>query len=74
MSLYPTPTRVALLIDVAHGRVINGSNGPVLMGNSQARRVGARIRELISAGWVVLHDNTFRLTAAGQDILADGVR
>jgi hypothetical protein len=75
MSLYPTPTRVALLMDVADGLVINSdTNGPVLRENGQARRVTGRVNELIRAGWVEFMDGQYQLTAAGQDILADGVR
>jgi hypothetical protein len=84
VSLHPTPTRVALLGDVADGLVV--SEGTTIWLDERLAylydphaatrtRVTSRVNELVRADWVARdNDGTYRLTAAGQDTLADGVR
>lgn len=80
---YPTPTRLALLRDVAAGEVCCYRNGESYLGTGD-RRVTARMAELRAAGWVELavlthtraDDVTYqqwRLTDAGRAML-DGAR
>lgn len=82
MSLYPTPTRVALLIEIADGVVFEGiteetegrtwSTAGAEHG-APARVVTARVDELRRAGWVEIDDaETWRLTDAGRRVLTEG--
>lgn len=84
-DLYPTPTRLALLRQVANGQVCTdfmasidtegGDDVIVLFPDaptawSDRRRVTARIREMEAAGWVrELTGGDWFLTDAGQALL-----
>ncbi len=75
MSLYPTPTRLALLQDIAVRDVIEGINGEdgifVLNSLDEPRRVTAQIEQMARAGWVELDDAHlyWQLTAEGRRVL-----
>lgn len=79
MSLYPTPTRLALLRDVEAGRVVGHLPYAVLLSpDARPRHVPDRMRELKRARWVEQIDTEvgegWRLTAVGQAVLdADNV-
>lgn len=72
--LHPTPTRLALLADIAAGRVIDNADfAPHLHfdGNEPPARVAAAVWEMRSAGWCeqTTTDRKWSLTAAGTDVL-----
>jgi len=76
VSRHPTPTRLALLRDVAAGNVIlAGGRKPAATlqaANRQAaRRVDIPIGEMERAGWIERPDRTaaWRLTDAGREVL-----
>jgi len=78
-DLYPTKSRVALLIDVANGLVVADAGSSTawrkdLLPRVRPIRVTAKVNELVQAGWVVRDGRAYVLTDAGQQILADGVR
>lgn len=78
VKLHPTPTRLALLADVAAGRVIDDEDfAPHLHHDEGTSRVADAIWELERAGWVeqVRVDHVWSLTIVGTDVLegrADG--
>lgn len=80
MSLYPTPSRLALLRAVSYGEVLEGITDEhagvtwLTTGaedGEPARKVTARIDEMHRAGWVELADDavTWRLTELGRIVL-----
>jgi len=77
MSLYPTPTRLALLADVAYGEITRDGDGDSW--NARHYKMTSRIEELEQAGWVELASATsdmlpvWRLTDAGTGVLAAAV-
>lgn len=71
-DLYPTKTRLALLADVAAGRVIDDEDfTPMLHHDEGTSRVAAAILEMEAAGWVeqVRVDHVWSLTIVGRDVL-----
>lgn len=72
-KLYPTPTRLALLADVAAGRVIDDADfAPHLdLPDGGTARVADAIWEMERAGWVeqVRVDHVWSLTIVGTDVL-----
>jgi len=77
-DLYPTPTRLALLQDIADGLVYKDpyDTSPRYEVASPHRNVTARVKELIGAGWAVQRSEPgdmwrkqIRLTASGEQIL-----
>lgn len=73
-DLYLTPTRRALLRDVADGWIRRGRIADIAQ-DFDARddtRVTAQIRRLERAGLVTLHDTTWRLTDTGRAALTNG--
>lgn len=74
-TLYPTKSRVALLIDVGAGLVYRNGLHDYRTALPRPQRVTARIAELRQAGWVERGpDGVYALTAAGEDIVAATVR
>lgn len=83
MNLHPTPTRLALLRDVADGLVMEDPATEVIWRDDRlggfydpntatCTRVTAKVRELENAGWVELGNlATYRLTETGKRILAE---
>lgn len=77
-DLYPTPLRLALLVDVAANNVRDDSNGvPCLHwhdedGRLRSARVEGQMREMASAGWVEPGEgDTWQLTTAGYSVMKD---
>lgn len=76
-DLFITPTRRALLKDVADGH-IHRVAGPYNPDNSidydarDGSRVTAQMRRLHQAGLVTLHDTTWRLTDTGRTAVTNG--
>jgi hypothetical protein len=71
-QLYPTPTRLALLADVAAGRVIDDADfTPMLEHDEGTSRVADAIWQMERAGWVeqVRVDHVWSLTIVGTDVL-----
>lgn len=72
-SLYPTPTRLALLADIAAGRVKDDDTfAPHLdLGDDGQARVADAVWQMERAGWVeqVRMDHVWQLTPAGRDVL-----
>lgn len=75
-GLYPTPTRLALLRDVAAGNVLDGVT-PETDGHTWLvvapfvpLKVCARIQEMDAAGWVERGEPFWRITEAGTVVLA----
>jgi hypothetical protein len=75
-NLYPTPTRLALLREVAAGNVIEGiteeTDGHTWLVDPETgdrRKVCARIEEALKAGWVVQDEAFWRLTRTGRAVL-----
>jgi hypothetical protein len=73
ITLYPTPTRLALLADVEALKVADDLDGNTLLdlGPLGARTVTAAIAEFEAAGWVYrIPDGLgWRLTQRGTDVL-----
>jgi hypothetical protein len=77
IKLHPTPTRLALLADVAAGRVIDDADfTPMLHHDQGASRVADAIWELERSGWVeqVREDHVWSLTIVGTDVLEGRLR
>lgn len=80
-DLYPTKTRLALLREVADGRIMLGAGGIAYGGPCYSvvtgRTVTARIAEMFHAGWVEPAEGTeggyWSLTDAGRAVL-DGAK
>jgi hypothetical protein len=77
VDLYPTPTRLALLREVATGEAWQKSTGHTVVEqiNGRVRNVTVRIAEMQQAGWIVLTPMRFGakrwdLTDAGTAALA----
>lgn len=81
-DLYPTKTRLALLKDIAYGRVLTDISRDddqdviLLFPNAPSEwnsrvRVTVRVRELEQAGWAeeFILGPTWSLTEAGRDVL-----
>lgn len=74
-ALYPTKTRLALLVDVGAGLVRRIGHTDYRGGLPSPQRVTARISELRQAGWIEPGpDGIYALTEAGQDVIAETVR
>lgn len=73
VKLHPTPTRLALLADIAAGKVMDDADfAPHLdLGDEGSARVADSVWEMERAGWVeqVSTDHVWSLTALGQDVL-----
>lgn len=71
MSLYPTPTRIALLDQILRGHVFRDAVGESYI--AADRKVTAAIAEMHRAGWVELDDSRpvhyWRLTTTGRAAL-----
>lgn len=74
-ALYPTPTRLALLSEVADGHIVRGHGGGSFHRRTH-RTVTARIAEMDQAGWVELGvpepgsgARPWRLTHTGRALL-----
>ena len=74
-DLYPTPTRLALLADVAAGHVVGSLYGHIINTAYGLRRtVTLRIWDMHRAGWVRSNaDDIWQLTDVGRTIL-EGAR
>lgn len=73
--LYPTKSRVQLLVDVGAGLVRRVGSTDYRTDLPSPQRVTARISELRQAGWVERGpDGVYALTTAGEDIVAETVR
>jgi hypothetical protein len=73
-DLHPTKTRLALLDDVAAGRVIDDEDfTPQLHRDEGTSRVADGVWELERAGWVeqVRIDHVWQLTILGRDVQAE---
>lgn len=71
-KLFPTPTRLALLADVAAGRVIDDENfNPMLHHDEGTSRVADAIWQMERSGWVEQEraDLVWALTIVGRDVL-----
>lgn len=72
-KLHPTPTRLALLADIAAGKVMDDADfAPHLdLGDEGTARVADAVWEMEGAGWVqqVRMDHVWQLTLLGQDVL-----
>jgi hypothetical protein len=78
-DLYVTKTRLALLVDVAFGRIYRSANGKDLRRVPRgqfARTVTSGMREFVAAGWAWLDkdDHTWHLTDAGRAVLQEAGR
>jgi hypothetical protein len=75
-DLYPTKTRLALLRDIADGKVCDGADGaPHLdIGDGETARVADAVWAMERAGWVTQPSDRllWELTATGHIVL-DGV-
>lgn len=72
LNLYPTPTRLALLADIAAGRVIDDADfTPMLEHDEGTSRVADAIWQMERAGWVEQErvDHVWSLTIVGRDVL-----
>jgi hypothetical protein len=72
LKLHPTPTRLALLADVAAGRVIDDADFTPMLHHDQGNsRVADAIWEMERSGWVeqVRVDHVWSLTIVGTDVL-----
>lgn len=76
-DLFPTPTRLALLREVAAGNVMEvvteETEGhtwllPVEV-DEKPRKVCARIDEMLRAGWVIQDEAFWRITHTGRAVL-----
>lgn len=71
-ELFPTPTRRALLADIAAGRVIDDEDfAPHLHHDEGVSRVATAVWEMKAAGWCeqVTTDRKWSLTQLGVDVL-----
>lgn len=85
-DLYPTPTRLALLQDVADGLIVCELRSETIWRDERLAgiydpltatraRVTAKARELEDAEWIELGGQyTYRLTQAGRDLLRTVIR
>ena len=65
-DLYPTPTRLQFLRDVAAGHVVQAENTWLCADAHQPRRVNAATYEADIAGWIKLDGQIWILTDAGR--------
>lgn len=68
-DLYPTPTRVDLLDEVAAEHVYRYDGHDYVEADGQRfRKVTAALAEMERAGWVVVNGGRWDLTAAGEAV------